>query len=177
MPPGVFCARVEIGPVLVGSVALVHGILRCRSPTTSSSSRKGERTMWRWKAPPIRVATVIVFTRAATVVLLVGLLAGSPARAQSPLGDPMTIGVELVVGAGLTAPVTLASPPDGSGRLFVVDQVGLIRVLRPDRILQKEPFLDLRDRLVALRVTFDERGLLGLAFHPQYATSGRFFVY
>jgi glucose/arabinose dehydrogenase len=133
--------------------------------------------MWRWKAPPIRVATVIVFTRAATVVLLVGLLAGSPARAQSPLGDPMTIGVELVVGAGLTAPVTLASPPDGSGRLFVVDQVGLIRVLRPDRILQKEPFLDLRDRLVALRVTFDERGLLGLAFHPQYATSGRFFVY
>lgn len=40
-----------------------------------------------------------------------------------------------------------------------------------------EPFLDLRGKLVALRAQYDERGLLGLAFHPGYAANGRLFVY
>ncbi|MQA97912.1 MAG: hypothetical protein GEV11_26085 [Streptosporangiales bacterium] len=66
---------------------------------------------------------------------------------------------------------------DRSGRLFIVDQAGMIRILRPDGTLAAEPFLDVRDKLVPLRPDFDERGLLGLAFHPQYAKNGRFFVY
>lgn len=78
---------------------------------------------------------------------------------------------------GLTAPVSMAEAPDGSGNLFIVDQIGLIRVVTPDGTLQEEPFLDLQDRLVALREGYDERGLLGLAFHPDYASNGRFFVY
>jgi glucose/arabinose dehydrogenase len=73
--------------------------------------------------------------------------------------------------------VTMADPGDGSGRLFVVDQIGLIHVLMSDGTLRTEPFLDLRSRLVALMPGFDERGLLGLAFHPDYETNGRFFVY
>jgi hypothetical protein len=59
----------------------------------------------------------------------------------------------------------------------VVDQVGLIQVLRPDGTLAPAPFLDLRSRIVALMPGYDERGLLGLAFHPNYASNGRFFVY
>jgi glucose/arabinose dehydrogenase len=43
--------------------------------------------------------------------------------------------------------------------------------------LAPEPFLDIRDRIIQLRTDFDERGLLGLAFHPGYAKNGRFFVY
>jgi glucose/arabinose dehydrogenase len=78
---------------------------------------------------------------------------------------------------GLTSPVTLAEPPDGSGSLFIVDQAGVIRVLMPDGTLLDEPFLDLREQIVDLRSGFDERGLLGLAFHPAYADNGRFFVY
>jgi glucose/arabinose dehydrogenase len=77
----------------------------------------------------------------------------------------------------LTSPVALVSAGDGSGRLFVVDQVGLIRVLGPDGRLEPEPFLDVRSRMVPLMPEFDERGLLGLAFHPRYASNGRFFVY
>lgn len=43
--------------------------------------------------------------------------------------------------------------------------------------LQEEPFLDITDKVIELRERYDERGLLGLAFHPDYASNGRFFVY
>lgn len=74
-------------------------------------------------------------------------------------------------------PVALASPDDGTGRLFVADLPGTVRVIGADGCLQDEPFLDITDRVVGLRSGYDERGLLGLAFHPQFAENGRFFVY
>jgi hypothetical protein len=73
--------------------------------------------------------------------------------------------------------VALVSAGDGSGCLFVVDEVGLIRVIGPDGTLEPEPFLDLRSRIVSPMAGVDERGLLGLAFHPRYADNGRFFAY
>lgn len=109
-------------------------------------------------------------------------IAVSLAAVSGPVGvahaadGPPTVGLRLVAD-GLTSPVALVPVPDGSGRLFVVDQAGLIRILRPDGTLVSQPFLDLRDRLVKLMGAFDERGLLGLAFHPQFARNGRFFVY
>ncbi|MEN6341653.1 MAG: PQQ-dependent sugar dehydrogenase [Methanospirillum sp.] len=89
---------------------------------------------------------------------------------------PAVVGLEEVVG-GLVAPMMLTTPSDGSGRRFIVDQIGLVRVLMPDGELLEEPFLDLRDRLVALNPRYDERGLLSLAFHPGYRENGRFFVF
>jgi glucose/arabinose dehydrogenase len=103
-------------------------------------------------------------------------VAAAPSGAAAQTEEPPAVGLRTVA-EGLTSPVTLTSPGDGSGRLFVVDQAGLIRVLMPDGTLRPEPFLDLRGRMVALMPGFDERGLLGLAFHPQYAANGRFFVY
>jgi glucose/arabinose dehydrogenase len=82
-----------------------------------------------------------------------------------------------LVAQGLISPVTLAQPPDGSGRLFVVDQIGRIRIVDAAGQLLQQPFLDISARLVPLNPAGDERGLLGLAFHPQYATNRRFFVY
>lgn len=116
------------------------------------------------------------FLAPALALFLVPLVIAPAAQGQSPLGDPLTVGLREVA-AGLTAPVTLVEPPDGSRRLFIVDQIGLIRVLLPGGQLLPTPFLDLRDRLVPLRANFDERGLLGLAFHPDYAENGRFFVF
>lgn len=114
---------------------------------------------------------------APTLALFAVLLGSAPAlRGQSAMGDPFTVGVRQIA-AGLTAPVALVEPPDGSRRLLIVDQIGLIRVLLPNGQLLPEPFLDLRDRIVPLRPNFDERGLLGLAFHPDYAENGRFFVF
>ncbi|HUF26216.1 MAG TPA: PQQ-dependent sugar dehydrogenase [Gemmatimonadaceae bacterium] len=97
-------------------------------------------------------------------------------RLLSAVGDPFTVGLRQVAG-GLTAPVAMVSARDGTGRLFIADQAGVVRVLGPDGTLSPVPFLDVRSRMVALRPNFDERGLLGLAFHPDYRSNGRFFVY
>ncbi|MEP7294204.1 MAG: PQQ-dependent sugar dehydrogenase, partial [Chloroflexota bacterium] len=66
---------------------------------------------------------------------------------------------------------------DGSSRLFVVDQAGTIRIIDADGMLLPDPFLDLSGIIVPLKTDYDERGVLGLTFHPDYASNGRFFVY
>ena len=116
---------------------------------------------------------VRTFIGVLAVVIAIGVL---PAGAGAQEEELPAVGVETIA-QGLTSPVALVPPGDGSGRLFVVDQAGVIRVLAADGTLLAEPFLDLRSRMVALMPGFDERGLLGLAFHPQYASNGRFFVY
>ena len=87
----------------------------------------------------------------------------------------ITVNLQVAVD-GLTAPVSLVSPPDGTKRRFIVEQVGLIKILMPDGKVLEEPFLNIRHRLVKLHSDFDERGLLSLAFHPDYKNNGRFFV-
>lgn len=81
------------------------------------------------------------------------------------------------IAEGLTAPVYLTEAPNDSGLMYVVDQAGMIRIITPEGELLEEPFLDVRDRMVTLQTNFDERGLLGLAFHPEYASNGRFFIH
>lgn len=77
-----------------------------------------------------------------------------------------------VVATGFESPVDVQFPPDGSGRLFVVEQPGRIRMAQ-DMSPAPEPFLDITDRVESRG---NEQGLLGLAFHPQFADNGRFFV-
>jgi glucose/arabinose dehydrogenase len=76
------------------------------------------------------------------------------------------------VAAGLDKPVYVTDAGDGSGRLFVLEQDGRIRIIQNGQLLE-QPFLDVSD-LVSRDDT--ERGLLGLAFHPQYTASGFFFI-
>jgi glucose/arabinose dehydrogenase len=83
---------------------------------------------------------------------------------------PPELRLEPVV-EGLEAPVFLTHAGDGSGRLFVVERAGRVLIL-DQGVLLAEPFLDIRDRVLA----GGERGLLGLTFHPDFARNGRFFV-
>ena len=94
------------------------------------------------------------------------------AAAPAPLP---AVGVELVA-EGLNAPVFLVAPEDRSGRRFVGEQAGLVFVVTAEGQRLEPPFLDLRDRMVTLLQGFDERGLLGMAFHPDFARNGRFYV-
>ncbi|MEO8340173.1 MAG: PQQ-dependent sugar dehydrogenase [Nitrospirota bacterium] len=71
----------------------------------------------------------------------------------------------------LKSPVFLTHAGDQSGRLFIVEQLGTIRIVERGRLL-KAPFLDITERVLSGA----ERGLLGLAFHPEYHENGRFFV-
>lgn len=73
---------------------------------------------------------------------------------------------------GLSSPLYVATPPGETNRLFIVEQTGGIRIVK-DGALLPAPFLDLSARISA----GGERGLLGLAFDPQYATTGRFVVH
>ena len=74
--------------------------------------------------------------------------------------------------AGFKFPVYLTNACDGSGRIFVVEKAGLIKVIRDGRV-SDEPFLDIVDRV---RSSDSETGLLSVAFHPRYKENGRFFV-
>lgn len=86
-----------------------------------------------------------------------------------PTGSPPALEVEVLVG-GLDAPLDVAVRP-GDDALYVVEQVGRIRVVR-DGALARTPFLDIADRVRA----GGERGLLGLAFHPD-PDDDRLFAY
>lgn len=89
----------------------------------------------------------------------------------SSLPNPGAYTWRLLVG-GLNTPLGLTHASDGTGRVFIVEQDGLIRIIK-DGALLPTPFLDISDR--ALRKG-SEQGLLGLAFHPRYPENGYFFV-
>lgn len=96
-----------------------------------------------------------------------------------PTGSADSTGVPLArlelnlepVARGLDQPLWLTHAGDGSGRLFVTEQSGRIRVIRDGELLDA-PFLDVSDEITS----GGERGLLGLAFAPDYEDSGRFYV-
>lgn len=90
--------------------------------------------------------------------------------------DPLPLEAERVFDKlKFERPIELTFAPDDSGRLFVAEQAGVVRVFanQPD-VAEAGVFLDLRD--VVLREG-NEEGLLGLAFHPKYAENGKFYVY
>jgi glucose/arabinose dehydrogenase len=101
------------------------------------------------------------------------LVAIQPAAAQVDTSQYQW--VEVV--SGLDNPLLVTNAGDGSGRLFAVEQTGFIWVIQ-DGALSAEPFLDVSPLLSrdVFRGGYSERGLLGLAFHPDYETSGLFFI-
>jgi glucose/arabinose dehydrogenase len=107
---------------------------------------------------------------------------GEPLPEEPPPGEPSVIncqppqgtspGLKLTpIVSGLTEPVFATAAPGDDSRLYVLEKAGTIRIVRSGRLLA-EPFLNLS----AFVDTFNEQGLVGLAFHPNYADNGRFFV-
>ena len=76
------------------------------------------------------------------------------------------------VASGLSSPLLVTNAGDGSGRLFVVEKAGVIKIIKAGSTLPT-PFLDIRDLVGAS----GERGLLGLAFHPSYETNRKFYIF
>ncbi|MGZ4144427.1 MAG: PQQ-dependent sugar dehydrogenase [Actinomycetota bacterium] len=114
-----------------------------------------------------RIASCLAIVTCAAVVLP-GLT-----RAEAAF-DPRHVGITLAtIARGLASPVGIAAPNDGTGRLFVIEQAGRIRVYLPRGGLQSTPYLDIRSRVLS----GGERGLLGLAFHPNFKTNGYFYVH
>jgi len=128
------------------------------------------------------------FNRFVRVILLTGLLlagiAGLALGQDDRLADPILQGgfkIDLqTVATGLTAPNWGTVAPGDDGRLFVSDQDGILWAIDLSTG-DKTVFLDVSGRLVSLGAfgpgTFDERGLLGVAFHPDYAENGLLYTY
>lgn len=112
--------------------------------------------------------------------LFVVAMVGAPVVALEKIEDPvpgtikkgdLVIELKLVAEEGISNPVWLTHAGDGSGRLFIVDQGGKVHVVAKGGRMLKKPLLDVSDRIV-IKKGFDERGLLCLAFHPDYAKKG-----
>jgi len=107
--------------------------------------------------------------------LLAGCLALTLANFNFAAGSAPAANLKLLT-EGLTAPIALSSLPDGSGRLLVADQAGMIHLVSRDGRRAENLFLDLRDRLVKLNEGMDERGITGLALHPEFRSNRKFYV-
>ncbi len=98
--------------------------------------------------------------------------AGGSTGSTSDLGALQAVRLETIA-QDFRQPTVITAPP-GDDRLFVAQRVGVIRILDADRQMLSPAFIDLSDRVMANGI---EQGLLGLTFHPDYATNGRFYVY
>jgi glucose/arabinose dehydrogenase len=112
----------------------------------------------------MRISQLLLALATALVVL--------PASAYAGRSVQRATGFTLVkLASGLASPTSVTSPP-GDARLFVVQQTGEIRIVKDGQVLPT-PFADLGKLVTA----GGEQGLLGLAFHPDFAKNGRLFVY
>lgn len=81
------------------------------------------------------------------------------------------------VASGLRNPLAAVHAGDGSGRLFIVEQIGVIRILDREFNLLPQPFLDVSIDVLTSSRKGDERGLLGMAFHPRHSQNGLLYIY
>lgn len=100
----------------------------------------------------------------------VGCTSGAAPESPLPGGGDVALRLQEVA-SGLSSPVYVTSPADDA-RLFVVEQQGRIRIIENGQLIAT-PFLDISQRVSS----GGERGMLSLAFHPQYRSNGFFFVY
>lgn len=100
----------------------------------------------------------------------------------NPYDQRITLELQPVVSNALISPVDMAHAGDGSNRLFIAEQRGTVRIIDASGSLLAAPFLDIESKLVTENPFYDERGVLGLAFHPEFGTpsaagEGRFYLY
>ncbi len=120
--------------------------------------------------------SIVLVGLALVVVVELWITADERPLLASNSGVPLAQGnveiiIDEIVASGFTRPVQVTNAGDGSHRLFVVEQAGFIRVIQGGEILP-DPFLDIS----GLVSCCGERGLLGLAFHPNYGENGYFYV-
>lgn len=122
------------------------------------------------KATMALIAAVVLIG-AAIAFVLINTPPGEPAQ---PLEQEFRLEP---VAEGFVNPIAASVAPGIDDRVFIVDQIGTVRVLMADGTLEDEPFLDLREEIVGLNPNYDERGLLSIAFHPDYPTDRRVYAF
>lgn len=102
------------------------------------------------------------------------ILAIATAACSQQKTSPVQLTTQLITDQ-LSHPTAFAAPADNSGRLFICEQEGRIKIIQNGKLLPTL-FLDISKEIIK-KEGYDERGLLGLAFHPDFAKNGKFYVY
>ena len=150
-------------------VSLIVGVVFFRSSATDSNGSDG--------GAPVAGASTTTTTNDGTGTTLENGVSGSSTTLGTGTTDPnlpemKALRLELVFD-GFRQPTVLTAPA-GEDRIFVAQRVGVIRILNEANEILDQAFLDITDRVLAGGI---EQGLLGFAFHPDYANNNRFYVY
>ena len=159
LPAGVAAAVTVTGPASYSTALTASTTLAGLAPGTYSVS-----------AASVAYGTGSLAPTPATQQVQVTAGATASAMVSYAASAPLALALQEVA-SGLSAPIFLTAPA-GDSRLFILERAGRIRVVQNGSLLAT-PFLDIS----ALTTTSGERGLLSLAFHPQYASNGYFFIY
>jgi glucose/arabinose dehydrogenase len=108
-------------------------------------------------------------------LLLTGILLFQSCK-KHDFKPPKEVTLQLIAD-NLVSPLGVVAVPDNSKRLFIIDQIGKIWIVDDNGSRLSTPFIDVSSIMVQLNTRYDERGLLGFAFHPDYRSNGRFYVY
>jgi glucose/arabinose dehydrogenase len=142
-------------------VAVILALAACSPAASTAPGLTGSPPL---ETPPVSTAP----TPPSSPVSSPSGTSASPAGSFDPKAAKATVTVAVT---GLADPLEVVNAGDGSGRLFVVEQGGRIRIVRDGKLVDR-PFLDIGGRITS----GGERGLLGVAFHPDFPTDPRFFV-
>jgi len=118
-----------------------------------------------------RVPPGILLMILGSIMILVLLAVGPKAAADSDSPQNIVLSLKLFA-SGLKSPVSITNAGPGDGRLFVNEKAGVIKIVQPNGTVVPKPFLDITEQVTSE----GEEGFLGLAFHPEYAENGTFFV-
>jgi glucose/arabinose dehydrogenase len=142
-----------------------------------------QKNIWNKKFHP-------AFLHYAAVVLLLNFLILSCKKSDVPntgeqqlsesknqiLHSPRDIDLQQIAD-GLASPLSVVEAPDDSHRLFVVDQIGRIWIIGSNGQKLAQPFMDITSKMVTLGRFYDERGLLSMAFHPNFKMNHKFYIF
>ena len=178
-PPGAGTGSLNV--TISGLPAGVAAAVTVTGPASYSKTLTGSSTLDSLApgAYSVSAASVLQGTGTGTIRLVptpvtqqVQVSAGATAGASVAYAATAPLALALQeVASGLATPTFLTAPP-GDSRLFILERPGRIRVMQNGSLLAT-PFLDIS----SLTTVIGERGLLSLAFHPQYASNGYFFLY
>ncbi|ASZ11568.1 PQQ-dependent sugar dehydrogenase [Chitinophaga pendula] len=99
-----------------------------------------------------------------------------PEKTVTPTAAPPYEAKLQLITDRILSPVALGVPRDGTGRIFICQKEGKVWIIQGGKMLTT-PFLDVSNEMVKINPGYDERGLLGIAFHPQFKSNHKFYVY
>src|SRR5450432_1524573 len=134
-----------------------------------TKKRLGPKTIWsKFLIGLWTIVTLFLFSQ----------MQGCKKHIHEPGQDDDNKAIDLkLIASDLVSPVSVVQAPDESGRLYIVDQIGKIWILDKNGSKLPAPFFDISSKIVKLTPGYDERGLLSIAFHPDFKSNGKFFVF